>query len=183
MGKLLKTVFGKSGVVSNVVDLVTVPQHIDHKKSEISALKAQLQKVEKELAEVSEENVSATQITLHTNYIQHEQELTQLQERLAKMLKAQSEYADVFGDCLNNSMNIQIMTYQNQIMEFEDKLHNTKLKYDMHMNEIEAKRQTLQYEKKKIEDKLLLMEAKLVELQQKKDRKQGQLNNNLGKMF
>lgn len=132
--------------------LVKVHQHIDNIESETSALKAQLQKIDNELAKVSEENVSTTQITLHNHYIQQEIQITELQERLAKMLKAKHEH--VFGDCLNNTMDLQIMTYQNHIREFEEGLRNTKLSYDIHMNEKQEKRERLLHEKQELEEKL-----------------------------
>lgn len=173
MSKLLNKVLGKRGVVNNVAELVKVHPHIDHIKNETSALKAQLLKVKKELAELSEDNVSITQITLHNNYTQQEGQIIELQERLSKMLRAKHDYADVFGDCLNNTLDLQIMTYQNQIREFEEELHNTKVNYDIHMNEMQEKRERLRHEKKELEEKLSSIQAKLEKHERKKDHKQG----------
>lgn len=183
MGKILKTVFGKCGVVSNVVDLVKVPQQIEQHKNELSQIKARLDEVERELAEVNENNVSITQINLHLRFTQKENELTQLTDVLTKLLKAKSEYTDVFDVCLNSNIDYQITEYRNQISACQEELVSVKMTYDMHVREQEATRQRLQHEKQELQERLNSVDFKLKELQEKKQRKQGQLNENLGKMF
>lgn len=183
MGKLLKTVFGSNGVVSNVVDLVKVPQQIEQKKTELTQIKAKLNEVERELAEVSEENVNDTQVNLHLRFTHKENELTQLNDTMTKALKAKSEYADIFGDGLNKSIDDQITLYQNQINECQEELQSLKITYEMHVREQQGKRLRLQHEKHELEKRLSSVDIKLKELQEKIHRKKGQLNNNLDKMF
>ena len=183
MGKILKTVFGKCGVVSNVVDLVKVPQQIEQNKNELSQIKARLNEVESELAEVSEENVSVTQINLHLRFTQKENELTQLNDTITKMLQAKSEYADIFGDCLISNIDDKITSYRNQMSECQEELQSLKMNYEMNVREQEWKRLRLQHEKQELQERLTSVEAKLKDLQDKKQRKQGQLNDNLGKIF
>jgi chromosome segregation ATPase len=183
MGKILKTVFGKCGVVSNVVDLVKVPQQIEQNKNELSQIKARLNEVERELAEVSEENVSVTQVNLHLRFTQKENELTQLNDTITKILKAKSEYADIFGDYLNSNIDDQITSYRNQISECQEELQSLKMNYEMHVREQQGKRLRLQHEKQELQERLTSVEAKLKDLQDKKHRKKGELNDNLGKMF
>jgi hypothetical protein len=183
MGKFIKTVFGKSGVVSNVVDLVKVPQQIEQKKNEVFKIKERLNIANRELAELSEDQISITQSNLHQDFTQKEHELLQLQTNLEKMLKAKAEYSDIFGDGVNENLDVQICTYQNDINDCQQELNVIQLSYRLHITEREVRRQTLQNEIKELEDELSQKDAKLTELIQKKNRKQDQLNNNLGKVF
>jgi predicted nucleic acid-binding Zn-ribbon protein len=183
MGKILKTVFGKSGVLSNAIDLVKVPQIIEQSKKEVSNVKERLQQVDKELAKICEENVSDTQVNLHIDFTHKERELADIEACLSKMLQAKHEYADVFGICVNETLDNQIMSYQKQIMEYQLEMHKIKTEYEQHVNELVMKRQQLQEEKSELEEQLKIAKDKLFKLQEKKERKKEQFDKNLGRIF
>lgn len=183
MGKFIKTVFGGNGIVSNVVDLVKVPQITEQRKVEINELKVQLQHVMAELEKVSEEQTTSTTVHLHTLYTHKEEEITQLQSNLTKLINVKVEYGDIFDLGVNQHIDAQIETLQNNIYECQKELYNITSEYQLHVQEVETKRQLLENTKTDISNKLVFAENKLLELQDKIQRKKDQLDNNFNKLF
>lgn len=183
MGKFIKTVFGGNGIVSNVVDLVKVPQITEQRKVEINELKVQLQHVMAELEKVSEEQTTSTTVHLHTLYTHKEEEITQLQSNLTKLINVKVEYGDIFDLGVNQHIDAQIETLQNNIYECQKELYNITSEYQLHVQEVETKRKLLENTKTDISNKLVFAENKLIELQDKIQRKKDQLDNNFNKLF
>lgn len=183
MGKFIKTVFGGNGIVSNVVDLVKVPQMTEQRKVEINELKVQLQHVMAELEKVSEEQTTSTTVHLHTLYTHKEEEITQLQSNLTKLINVKVEYGDIFDLGVNQHIDAQIETLQNNIYECQKELYNITSEYQLHVQEVETKRKLLENTKTDISNKLVFAENKLIELQDKIQRKKDQLDNNFNKLF
>jgi hypothetical protein len=183
MGKFIKTVFGGNGIVSNVVDLVKVPQMTEQRKVEINELKVQLQHVMAELEKVSEEQTTSTTVHLHTLYTHKEEEITQLQSNLTKLINVKVEYGDIFDLGVNQHIDAQIETLQNNIYECQKELYNITSEYQLHIQEVETKRKLLENTKLDVSNKLTFAENKLIELQDKMKRKKNQLDNNFDKLF
>lgn len=183
MGKFIKTVFGGNGIVSNVVDLVKVPQITEQRKVEINELKVQLQHVMAELEKVSEEQTTSTTVHLHTLYTHKEEEITQLQSNLTKLINVKVEYGDIFDLGVNQHIDAQIETLQNNIYECQKELYNITSEYQLHVQEVETKRKLLENTKTDISNKLVFAENKLIELQDKIQMKKEQLDNNFNKLF
>lgn len=183
MGKFIKTVFGGNGIVSNVIDLVKVPQITEQRKVEINELKVQLQHVMAELEKVSEEQTTSTTVHLHTLYTHKEEEITQLQSNLTKLINVKVEYGDIFDLGVNQHIDAQIETLQNNIYECQKELYNITSEYQLHVQEVETKRKLLENTKTDISNKLVFAENKLLELQDKIQRKKDQLDNNFNKLF
>lgn len=183
MGKILKTVFGSCGVVSNITDLVKVPQMIEQTKVRIGEVKEALDVNNRHLAEFCEESISRMQVDLHLAFTAKERELVDLETVLSKMQMAKAEYADVFGADININLDAQISMHERKINECKEQLQSIRTNYNLHTQERETKQQCLEQEKKELEQKLDSLNKKLIELQEKKTRKHEQLNNNLTKLF
>lgn len=115
-------------------------------KCEVLQLQERLKQINKELAEISEDKATDIQVNLHLDFIHKEQELTHYETVLSNML----ERMDDIG---------QIQSYESKISECQQELKDIKLKYDLHMEEIETKRLEFRHEKDKIENRLKLLET------------------------
>jgi chromosome segregation ATPase len=168
MAKLMKTMFGKNGVLSNVVDLATLPNEIKLKKNDVHHYETQLLEImnknrfiEQKLELITESEKQIEEDNEKLKLIQNELfELLSSQVKDAKLLVAKSiEFQTITErhESLCETLKIQIKEYQDATENFEN-------------------------EQKVVRDKLDEVSQELSKLEEKLARKKTQMDGNLCKI-
>ena len=165
MGKLLKKVFGKNGIVSNAVDLATVPNLINEKKREVDNIASELNELESRYAYIGEEV----------------RVLTEFEQDIAIKASAvdacEAELQVLFASPQRDTKAIALKSghFHTMTEELEALQEKYQLKVEHHT------KASVHYdeEKKNVEERLAAARNELVELEEKLKRKKGQMDGNL----
>ena len=163
MGKFLHTVFGGNGIVSNLVDIITVPDLIKNKKNEVEQVQIQISDLDTKYSFLQEDgNITRKQAEINkVNRI-----IKMNENRLKQLLDSGSRRTHLIQETAQN-------------------IHYDQTKVNILIQEIASCRknfatqqQSYTKEKTELNAKLMLLQTELDTLVCKLERKRGQLNNN-----
>lgn len=165
MGKFLKTVFGKNGIVSNAVDLASVPNQIKETKSEITSIEDELKTIESRYISLLDEGVKLTSTT---------QDIS-LKE--ANLLTLETELKALFLEESRDTKTIAVKSVE--FHSLSEEINVLKEKHQMCAEHHTLIVEQYQTEKSATENRLNEARVKLAELEEKLSRKKGQMDGNL----
>jgi chromosome segregation ATPase len=164
MGKFFKTVFGGNGIVSNLVDIATVPDMIKKKKSEIEHLETQLATVETKYASLKEQEKVINNKQVEINNVKKTMKINK--DLIKQLLDSETQNTQLLQLTAQN-MNSQ----QNNLNRLIHVIASCRKTFD-------TQQQSYLLEKREITAKLDGLRVELNTLESKLERKRGQLNNN-----
>lgn len=165
MGKFLTTVFGGNGIVSNLVDIVKVPELIKKKKAEIEQVETLLARLHTVHDSIKEDEARLAKKQEDINTVRH---TIKLNKNLLKQLLE------------SDSKNTQLIQQTAQTLHFnQNKVYTLISAIATQRNEYGEKKNMYHNTKTDLDKRHLDLQTELENLENKIERKRGQLNNNL----
>lgn len=158
--------FEKNGIVSNAVDLATVPNLIRDKQHEVDQIEVSLYEFNSRYAYLADDLVTIDALQRESEEI--DGKLAAIEDVLQSLLGSETRDTKTIAE---KSGELHTMT---------EKLNTTKQELDIRTRNNEQARSHYTTEKASIEERLANARHELVELEEKLKRKKGQMSGNLG---